>query len=268
MTPFKPLAKLPNKPPFVTWETKIPGSSFEITLLGIQHHKTFRFTDKLRSSPNAFTASSPGLPECYRQEEAVRTHSEEEVFRWLKPCGEGLPKEYQTQIKEVRNTNGAYPAPADPLGALRQCSAMLRQVPMQGQASPGTDLWAFPKAGNDTTPAVGQRTTASAGSVPATPGALQSHPGDNGALNSICTADNGIWQQFKGISSKVTERARCRLRQSAMQGSHSPPLRSPDCTGRALAIQQKTLRADTSDRTACSAACLSTASPSQTRSPS
>lgn len=57
-----------------------------------------------------------------------------------------------------------------------------------------------------------------------------SHHG--GALNSICTADNGIWQQFKGISSKVTERARCRLRQSAMKGAHSPPLRSPDCTGR------------------------------------
>lgn len=41
-----------------------------------------------------------------------------------------------------------------------------------------SDPRAFPKAGNDTTPAVGQRTTASAGSVPATQGALQSHPGD------------------------------------------------------------------------------------------
>lgn len=62
-------------------------------------------------------------------------------------------------------------------------------------------------------------------------------------LNTLCIssqgcvelhlhADNGIWLQFKGISSKVTEQACCWLRQSRMQGAHSPPLCSPDCTGR------------------------------------
>lgn len=44
------------------------------------------------------------------------------------------------------------------------------------------------------------------------------------ALNSICTADNGIWQQFKGIFSEVTEQSHRRRRQT---GTPSAPLPSP-----------------------------------------
>lgn len=39
------------------------------------------------------------------------------------------------------------------------------------------------------------------------------------ALNSICTADNGIWQQFKGIYSKVIEQAHCWRRQARIQNA-------------------------------------------------